>query len=340
MKRLISSSLVVVASTVVAGAEMSDFFFIPEDVPDQRVRFRAKFGFNVDVDFQDTGSVLPAHPAGRYLDGHVLPDVNGAGGDGLTWNWGYQNDTQYDAGADTLTYSAIDSSDSFAGSRSESDDPLPGFELSYIQTLGTIGRVAWGIELAGGYTQISAGFDRSLMSNISLRNDVFSLGGVIPPSAPYNGSFDGPGPVIPLAPSGTSMVTGTSTVMESQDYKARLVGFRLGPVFDIPIYRGLSSTVGVGLAYTYAEGRYSYTASATLPDGSAYSETYKSEENERLVGAYLDAALNYQFTQTFGANLGVQYQYLEDLDQTVGNRKATLNLGSTVFLTAGVTLAF
>ena len=306
----------------------------------QRVRFRAKFGFNVDVDFSDSGAALQAHAPGRYLDGYALPDSNTVGTDGLTWNWGYDEANQYDPGAETLTLRSISNSDSLNTNGSRNEDPLPGFELSYIHVMGTIGRAAWGIELAGGYTQLSTSFQRTLMSNVSLQSDVFNLAGVIPPTAPYQGSFDGPGPLIPVAPSGSSTQSALTSIAERQDYEARLIGFRLGPVVDIPIYKNLSTTLGLGLAYTYAEGRFNYSDQAVLPDGSIHVESYRSEENTILFGAYVDAALNYQFTSYFGANVGVQFQYLDDLKQSVGGRDVTLNLGQTLFVTAGVTLAF
>src|ERR1035437_8149694 len=90
MNRIILSTTLVLAATPFAmrGEDSTDdpnrFFFGP------------RFGMNFKADFQN--NVNPGPEAGAanhtYNDGYVLVDSSGNAG-GLTWNWGYQNASQY-----------------------------------------------------------------------------------------------------------------------------------------------------------------------------------------------------------------------------------------------------
>ena len=128
MNRIILSTTLVLAATplVIHGEDSTDnnpnrFFFGP------------RFGMNFKADFQNKASYFgPVNPGPAtgganhtYNDGYVLVDSSGNAG-GLTWNWGYQNSSQYNpAGAGSMQFHAIQSS----SSSSTTDDPQYGGEF-------------------------------------------------------------------------------------------------------------------------------------------------------------------------------------------------------------------
>jgi hypothetical protein len=156
----------------------------------------------------------PEVPADRtYDDGYVHQDA-GTALDGSTWNWGYESPSQVQG--DNLVYTAtgsqsvlrgdIDSSRSGAYSR----DSLRGFS-PHLQLDGVGPRSFAGFRIgfsAGfDYTQVDQSLAFSDFAASQFRDDyrldyvdTYALGGIIPPSAPYNGTYAGPGPLISNLP--------------------------------------------------------------------------------------------------------------------------------------------
>jgi hypothetical protein len=158
-------------------------------------------GFNISASFRRLGFFAPqtnpgpsTGPADRfYDDGYVRPDSGTA--PGLTWFWGYENNSQV-PGDNTIQYHS--SSSPGTGSSDDNDgNPQQGIELSYDRYLGKVGkRASWGLGAAFNYNNVTIEDDSPVVSSVQQLTDTYGLGGVIPPEAPYNGTFAGPGPLI------------------------------------------------------------------------------------------------------------------------------------------------
>lgn len=74
----------------------------PDDDWTRHFRVGALVGLNIKGNFSMSGSFNVSHKAGIYDDGYVLTDSSGNSG-GLTTYWGYNDSSQYDSGAQTLT---------------------------------------------------------------------------------------------------------------------------------------------------------------------------------------------------------------------------------------------
>lgn len=223
-----------------------------------------------------------------YDDGYVALDPNttreDAVGQGHTWNWGYDNPSQFDQAADTLSFNSTfqttddrgsrardqtttvttqrgTSSSSQIENRSSSSNLRNDFfdRSAYVDghgisfqaggdfydsgpfSIGLFGgfNTAWGAEKTFALTPYEETFRRDRVritdhfetefqtthteeyfrevpSQIveTTITDVYNLSGVVPPSAPYRGSFNGPGPLISNLPASRSQ--SSRTINEGQ----------------------------------------------------------------------------------------------------------------------------
>src|SRR5437868_6977375 len=192
------------------GLAATPFAIRGGDAPEEpnRFSFGARFGMNFKASFKNTplagGTTVNTGPATggadhTYNDGYVRVDSSGNAG-GVTWNWGYQNNSQ--VVGDTLQFHAVQSDPASGGSNNKvSDDPQVGIELIYQRVIGSFSSSGnWGLEAGFGYTDLDV---RGNAGTGSVTTDTFPLNGVLPPGAGYNGTFSGPGPVIGDTPTRT-----------------------------------------------------------------------------------------------------------------------------------------
>jgi len=171
---------------------------------------------------------------------------------GVTWNWGYANASQVSADGSTLAMHSA-SGGAATSSGDIDNDPQHGFELTYNRELGHKGIWHWGVEAAGGWTDLVFRDNRPLPGNTTVLTDTFSLGTppIVPGTAPYHWPFNpgaaapggaywtGPSAVIgdsPLSRS-SSVAAGGSTITGYRDLTADLFSLRLGPYLELPIIK-------------------------------------------------------------------------------------------------------
>lgn len=155
-----------------------------------------------------------------YDDGFVNMDPGTeVDGMGLTWYWGYDNSVQYDASADTLSYHR-------AGGSRVTRTPVADESVDVKDDVAGLGlRAGFGrkIHSKGSFTLDVCGgaqgnwdidnnlntstYSERLASERYRVVDTYALEGVAPPAAPYEGTYDGPGPVIPNIPTVRSQQT-------------------------------------------------------------------------------------------------------------------------------------
>lgn len=311
------------------------------DVPRaSRWGLRAKFGFNIKADFSEAGpssSTPPAAPGAGggidriYDDGYVRLDSNGNAG-GTTWFWGYQDAAQYDpAGQGSILMHATTSSSSESSNGAKSDG-MPGWELSYGKDLGEWGESSWGIEGAIGMGILDISDSRALNGSRTRITDSFGLGGIIPPGAPYNGSFIGPGGLLDDVPSARTTTTTAGTITGSRDLEATLITLRLGPYLHIPSGKKWAFTLSAGPALAWIDSDFSYRerfAGGAVQSGSA-------SDSSVCFGAYVDGRVHYAFNERWSLFGGLQYQYLQSSTLRAQNKQAKLNMGAALFAELGV----
>lgn len=337
MNRIILSTTLVLAATplVIHGEDSTDnnpnrFFFGP------------RFGMNFKADFQNKASYFgPVNPGPAtgganhtYNDGYVLVDSSGNAG-GLTWNWGYQNSSQYNpAGAGSMQFHAIQSS----SSSSTTDDPQYGGELVYqrvISNLPLLPSGRWGFEIGFGLTDINLKDNRS--GTVPVITDTYALNGALPPSAGYNGTFSGPGALLGDTPTRT---LGSAALTSNQKLSGQLFSIRLGPFAEWNLTSELSLAASVGLTLAPAIIDYDFSETGSLPGGGTYSNSGHASKTELLYGPYVGAMLRYDFTKSWGVYVGAQFQSLNNMDISSGTHTARLDQSATVYGTVGLCWRF
>jgi hypothetical protein len=328
----VALTLIVVTPLTLLSAERAE--------NSNRLSIGPQFTFNYKANFQSTASNFNPGPATgganhTYDDGYVLVDASGNFG-GLTTNWGYINPTQVvGAGlANGMEFRSIQPS----GSSSVEDDPQYGFEIIYQRVLSALSETSpgiWGFQVGFSYTDLD--LDGNDRGTTPVTIDTYPLNGVLPPPAPYNGTFVGPGTLLGDTPVRT---LGSAALIRDQKLSGHLFNFRLGPFAEWEVTPKLSVSASAGLTLAPTKLEYDYSETVTLSSGPSFASSGHASTTKLLYGGYVDARLRYDFNESWGAYVGAQFQSLNSLQQSAGGRSAKFDPGATIALSAGITWQF
>jgi len=305
-------------------------------------------GFNINATFKGLGAfpaqTNPGPPTGRanrfYDDGYVRPDSGSS--PGLTWFWGYDNNSQV-PGNDTIQFHSS-SSTGTGVSDDDSGSPQHGLELSYDRYFGKVGkRASWGLEAAFNYNNVTINDSSPVVSSVQQLTDAYALNGVIPPEAPYSGTFTGPGPLISDLPSRSfATIPGGARVTGKREFDANMFGVRLGPYIEIPLDKRERFNVSFsgGLAMAVVSGEFSYRESTTIQGAGTVQSSGSGTDSEFLVGGYFGGNVSYSFTKAWSVFAGASYQYLSNYSQKVNGREIELDFSKSVFVNLGFGFSF
>jgi hypothetical protein len=328
MNRIILSATLALAATPFA-MHGADFLENTNSLDNpNRLFFGPRFGVNFKADFRNN-AVNPGPAAGdanhTYNDGYVLVDSSGDAG-GRTWNWGYQNTSQFNTVQDTMQFLQS------RGPSSVTGNPQYGAELIYQRVIGSLPFLSgdWGLESGFGFTELDLRENLSGTATV----DSFPLNGVLPPSAGYNGTFSGPGALLGDTPTRTA-----ATLTGYQKLSGQLFSFRLGPFveWNFTPQLALDASVGLTLAPTMVDYDFSETVASA---GGTFVESGHSSKTKLLYGPYVGGMLRYNFNKNWGVYVGAQFQNLTSLEQSVGGSTARLDPGATFYGTVGASWSF
>ncbi len=321
-----------------------------------RFTLSARFGLNISGKFKGVGSSFSSGTplsAGRqtaqgdaynYDNGYVLTDISGNAG-GQSWYWGYDNASQVNSGANTIAFNHT-AATGLPSQNSGDDSTSVGAELAYDHELGV--REDWhhlryGLEGAFNYMPIEFSSGGVFNATLSQRTDTYSYAsGTTPPSAPYQGSFGGPGFVInvPAVSSTVALIPGASFIAQ-QHFDANLWGFRFGPYIEYPLSEKLDIFLTGGLALGLIDGNASWKEVLTLPGGAgSLTAAGSGSDISLLYGYYIGLNAGYQLTERWGVEAGLQFQDLGTYDHNFGGRMAELDLSKSLFIHAGIGYSF
>ena len=336
MKHLLLNSGVALAAVGVGAAAHA------QDQNDFWGRFNLSYraAFNISASFSGVGGYAPPGngAAGTYNDGFVGVDSSGNAG-GYTTYWGYNSSSQI-SGNDILmsrsVSSGVNSGDTDSGVHH-------GVELSYAQPLGGGQHWHWGIEGAVNWTGISISDSRALFGNVVKTTDGYSLGGSIPPVAPYSGPQSGPGTLLQVNPLDSHSVVNqfnAAQITGSRKIDADLYGIRLGPYLELPVCKHLAFELGAGLSVGLVNSDFSYNESVAVTGLPTQIHAGSGNDFSAVVGGYARAQADVRLTDHFSLNAGVEFDDLGTYDQTVGSETAHLDLSQTIYATAGLSYRF
>jgi hypothetical protein len=304
-------------------------------------------GLNIGANFHESGNTMFGisgnNPGkGVYDDGYVREDQTGNNG-GYTGYWGYQNASQYNAAANTLTFHAATSySYSPAGNASANGDPSVGLDLAYgrdyIYYKPAHIRIGW--ELGLDMLPINIKDDEQLSATVNQSTYTYQTGGIVVPGAPYQGGSSGLGPLLPVntPPTINTQTIQGGTVTGTRSLNLDLFTLRLGPSFFWDISQNLGLSVSGGPVISLATGNYDYDETITGPNISTHNKG-SFAATDMTYGGYVNATLKYHIVDN-GRNaylfIGAQFTPMTNAHFSSGGRSAQLNLDGQVDFTAGM----
>ena len=299
-----------------------------------------------------------------YSDGYVNQD-GGTPFFGDTWNWGYNNASQ--VSGNSLSYhniygtsSATASTTSNSQTSSLRRDAGWNSDLSgsgFFASLGSPaifarGPLAVNLELGYSWASADAGHHSSNVftahqasvqrsggttTTTTTATDVYDTTGVTVPSAPYSGTFTGPGPLISNIPSNRSLSTAatnsggngrtsvstadfSSHVNESLDMKMNTISF--GPHLS---WESNHFVLGfsTGFALNIADWDASYQEDLNVRQNGGASRLLKryhfdNSGTDVLPGVYVELNANYRITKHIALFVGGRYDWAGSIHDSVG----------------------
>jgi len=318
------------------------FIRIPKDTDDWTRHFRigAMVGMNISASFSRNGSAFGIsgnNPAnGIYDDGYVRTDQTGNAG-GYTSYWGYNHASQYSAANNTLAMHAA-TSFTAAGSANTGDGAFPGFDMAYGGNLWYWKHARVGWELGFGLLPINISESSTTPATVTQSTFTFNTGGIVVPTAPYQGGPGGTGPVLSTAYSQSTTNT-SGTIAGSQSLDVMLYTLRLGPSFYWDITEQFGASLGAGPAVGIVSGNYKYDETITAA-GINSRNTGKIEGTDVVFGGYVNGALMYHVQNDADIYISAQYMPMGDATISGGGREGKLNLGGQLYLAIGINWPF
>lgn len=332
---------------------------LPDPPPAARNHFGLSYrmGLNISARFKGLGGYPGATPRGitpsgdpwNYDNGYNLDDAPGTP-PGMTWYWGYVNQSQVPG--DGFLYLSRSSSASDLVSRSKSDDPNNGFELTYNRDIGKVGHALWGLEGAVNFTTLTIENQQSLLGTVTMQTDAYSTQGqTIPAPNPGQGGYfqpNAPPGIMNQAvvisdtpiPQSTTTIPGGAQVTGHRKLDANVYGFRLGPYLDFPLSEKLSLSFSAGLALGIVDSRFQYNEQVAISGLNPVSSSGSGSQSKLLAGGYVGANVSYALSKSWSALAGVQYQNLGRYKQNLGSKQAELDLSKSVFVNVGFGFSF
>jgi hypothetical protein len=335
-----------------AAAAQSDDKLVYQDSTN-RLTLSLRFGLNVSASFKGIGNSLnqalslsrktPNGDPYNYDNGYVLTDISGDAG-GQSWYWGYDNASQVNSTASTITFNRATALLNAGSDASDGDSAAtPGFELDYNRQLGV--KESWhnlrfGLDSAISFDPISINNNDTVSAEVSDQTDMYSYTPLtMPPTAPYEGSFQGPGFVINVPP-GSS--TATYPVLSQDSFDASLFGLHLGPYVEMPFGKKEEFTLSLagGLALGLLDANESWTQTLAIPANGTLIANGNGNSLDVLWGWYAGANADYQFNEHWGVAGGVQFQDLGTYNHNFDGRQVSLDLSRSILILVGVSYNF
>ena len=304
-------------------------------------RIGGSVGMNISTDFKTSGTFTlnPDPPSSRggvtYDDGFVGVDTTLNENDATVF-WGYNSASQVNG--DQITFHQTKS---FSASGTGKDDDFPpGFDMVYAGTFRQWDRVAIGGEFGFNLTIFGARDRKPMAATLTQRVDVYDASGIIIPDPGYRGPETPPGPLISDIPNPQADITRPGTIGGYRSLDGILYSFRAGPLLRwafLP-YWTLNASAGGALGIFDAEYEFNETIAANAASSVHNRGTFG--ETDLKYGGYAGAVVMFDTGNYWEAVVGAHFMSLQDGKISSGGREATMKLGATVFITAGINWSF
>jgi len=289
------------------------------------------------------------HANHAYDNGFVNLDP-GTASDGDTWNWGYTDASQVsgnsiwfqsDLGIEQST--RMESLSRTGGEWHEDHIDVPALFIEAARCFQQVAGVTLGVVCNVMYSEIDINDTHSNFSatqhfsqdSVSI-SDRYDLLGMIPPAAPYSGTYDGPGPLLGNVPaeqvvSHTLLNNQTATyvnqVHEDLDVELLTIGVGLSAAREVD-RMAFSGVAGLALNVVKTKATYDERLIGSQNDVTfSVAEWHESEtETEFLMGLFGQVSLSIAFTERLHLGVIGRYDWMETIAGSVGPSEYEITL--------------
>jgi hypothetical protein len=318
----------------------------PEQVWPRYFRLGVLAGFNLKADFSMNGQFGvsggqpgPVGVSGAdhlYDDGYVRVDQTGNAG-GYTSYWGYNDASQLSG--NTLTFHSAKSFTANSGPTSATDSAV-GVDLAYGGHLFPWRRAQVGWEFGFGYLPVNIEDQQTFSGVVNRTVHTFDTGGIVVPTAPYQGGSGGTGPTIRDVATALPDDTLAATVSGRRALDVDIYLFRLGPTLFWELTPRWSAAVGAGAAVGLVSGDLRFRETLSLADGGTAVNSGSIGGSDVIYGGYLNGTLLFHVEQHGDLYLSLQYMPLSEMSIRGPGRQADLIPTGGVFVSFGVNWPF
>ncbi len=302
------------------------------------IRLGPRVQFNVEASVA-MAPQTPQQP-GYYDNGFVLPDSGGTAS-GLTWNWGYDDAGQ--VSGDAVNYERYSNLPHAGVFTSGSDDPLLGGEIVWGVEFGRFNlggkEIGWGVELGYSLTPFKVSNSSTASGTVNYLAASHGLGGIVPPVPPYQGTYDGPGPLIDLNPGSSTAISSAATSAFDGTLESDLHMLKVGVWLELPLTQTISTSLSLGYSSVFADTRFDYRESISIANAGipALGVTDESLEASGWEGGfYAELRATWQFSKYFGAYIAGDYLYNSEFSFTEAGREVSLDFQSSYSASLGL----
>ena len=332
----------------------------PKPIALNHISMGFQLGFNLKTSFKHIGKFGAASNPGStnglsdhfYDNGYNLVDstgnehFNGTGFTEGTWNWGYSSQSQVHGNGDVNGTVDMQSTSSAGGtSRGRSDDPQPGFMLTFGRELFRDDKDRWrtGLEWSFGYTDYNVEDAHSVNAKGTQLTDSYSVfGNTLPSSDNYSQDSGGAPNHIIIGDTVTRSSSPVAVpVSGTRKFGADIFAFKLGPYFEVPLNKTFSLSLEGGATLVYVYSKFQFDETVSTPGGLLNLKGSGVHDGIKIggyVGAKISAALNDKLTLFAGAQYQDAGNYVHRNHLT--GESAVLDLSQSIFFTSGISYSF
>ena len=318
-------------------------------------RVGLQLGLNIDAEFSmgESARLSASRPGGTgfredhfYDNGFVrVDDTGNAEVDGVprTTVWGYDSASQIVG--DTLEFHSAQSfSPIDSGSTEAEEAPYLGLEAVYGMHLFQRGRTVVGWEVGYGLLALDMSDSRTLFGDIGALIDVYPVGDVSLPDAPYRGGASGGEQVsIPGGPGDDGRFEDVfeGRISGTRELDMYMHNFRVGPTFHWELSPRWAAQASAGAAVGIVSGDYRYDEQVTnLGTTTSFRNSDRFSQTEVVYGGYLNGVVMYHVQEHADIYAGLQFMSLSDAEFEKDGRRAKIKLGAAVSFLLGVNWPF
>jgi hypothetical protein len=336
-------------ATAALGAALATSTALQARAQSQALSFTGGVLLNPKIGFGNLGALGPASGVGpatggtfnrTYANGFNRVDEEG-NKEGRTGFWGYEVNTQISG--DTLVLSSPGGATAVAISDA-GDLAFPSGNLEYRGSMGSLGRAHWGLLLSVGYQNIGAEASGSWITDASVIEDRFSLGGLTPsdlPPAPYAGTSSTKTPRIGSNPDRSfRTLPGARQLSGNWEFDADLIPISGGLYTEAQLFGRLNAIAGAGVFVAFVNAEFRINERSTLAGEPTVTTRLADGTNDVIYGGFVQLGLDWALWEEASLVASARWQPCADFDHSVAGREVNVDFLSAIAIHIGFAMRF